>query len=310
MAVKGKTATTRCGSWRAKPTLHPPRLSMTLQPHKGSCASGAEEMLAPPHQVPGRPRAPHSTTRQTMSPNSSTLASAILSHSRLGSQLSHGHQQCLSSCPCTVTQHPVLPTLSVAIFTHIHAPSASGARQEGKGVDIEHFNWICASSTDWKETEGKSSPLSLLTAQPWRKALHPTPDLPVMQQQREPTQDKAGCAAHPCRQFLFTLLAQVNPQSLTRPNALKQPLGTSSHLYFCILNSCLRRPNVLQHCCCVGCLLWLPFLAKVQPRCRCHHPAQMCRAHSSQLVSNRAIHVFLENIMKKSCQSWMHIISN
>lgn len=121
-------------------TLHPPRLSMTLQPHKGLCASGAEEMLAPPHQVPGRPRAPHSTTSQTMSPNSSTLASAILSHSRLGSQLSHGHQQCLSSCPCTVTQHPVLPTLSVAISTHIHAPSASGTRQEGKGLDIEHFN--------------------------------------------------------------------------------------------------------------------------------------------------------------------------
>lgn len=56
MAVKGKTAVTTCGSWEAKPTLHSPRLGMTLHPHNCSCASEAGEMLGTTSA--GRPRAP------------------------------------------------------------------------------------------------------------------------------------------------------------------------------------------------------------------------------------------------------------
>lgn len=108
---------------------------------------------------------------------------------------------------------------------------------------------------------------------------------------------------------IYTASARLNPQSLTRTDPmLLRSLWAEALIY--ILNSRLRRPNLLWSWGFFSCLFWLSFLAKVQPRFQSHHLAQMCRAPSSRFFSSTAIHGFLENITKKSCQSWTSIISN
>lgn len=258
-----------------------------------------------------------------MSPNSSTLESAILSHSSLEEPAYSWPSAMpeLLSLHSRVSQLPMLPRLSVAISTHMSKHQVPQEHvQEGERLGITHlahFKLICACITETAQKWGKGRAHRCH----WWEQPSPGGKLCISLQiyqwcsrRESPTQDKAEqqqvLLPIPLQAVgIYTASTRVNPQSLMRTDPML-PSSLLAQALICILNSCLRRPNVLQHCCCAGCLLWLPFLAKVQPRCRCHHPAQMCRAPSSQLVSNRAIHVFLENIMKKSCQSWMHIISN
>lgn len=101
--------------------------------------------------------------------------------------------------------------------------------------------------------------------QPWRKALHPTPDPPVMQQRESPVQDKAEqqqLLPTPLQAVaIYTAGTRANPQSLMRAD----PRLSSSLLaqaLICTLNPCLRRPNVLQHCCCAAVCFDSPFWPK------------------------------------------------
>lgn len=246
-----------------------------------------------------------------MSPNSSTLASCPIPDWR--NQLTHGHQQCLSnSCPCTALK-PSTPSCPDCLWPF---PLTCACTKCLRSVSRRGKAWamhILHILTEFqKQRKGRAHHCHCCQQpSPGGKLCIPLQISQWCSRRESPIQDKAEQQQLPLPILLqalgiYTAGTRVNPWSLMRTD----PMLLSSLLAICTLNSCLRRPNVLQHCCCVGCLLWLPFLAKVQPRCRCHHPAQMCRAHSSQLASNRAIYAFLENIIKKSCQSWMRIISN
>lgn len=142
-----------------KTTLHSPRLGMTLHLHKCLCAS---EMLGTtsPAQCQGGPE--HLKAKpQSVSPDSSTLASAILSHSRLEEPAYSWPSAVpeLLSLHRPVTQHPELTRLPVGISIthhpfhsipfHISIPHTSMHQvpqehvQEGQSLgtaQLAHFN--------------------------------------------------------------------------------------------------------------------------------------------------------------------------
>lgn len=267
--ILGKSQQSRCNYhlWLMTSKIHFPRLSMTLCTTTSARVPQKQKRCwAPPHQPSAReaqstskhhqlnhePKQLHTGTSQT---GGTSLLMAISSAWTL-------------SLHSPVTQHRVLPTLSVAISTHMSMHQVPQEHvQEGEGLGTAHlacFNRIRASSTETaqKWDEGRAHHCHWWQQpSPGGKVCIPLPISQWCSRRESPTQDKAEQQQGllPIQAVgIYTTGTRVNPWSLMRTDPML-PSSPLAQALICILNSCSRRPDVLQRCCCIGCLFDCPF---------------------------------------------------